>query len=144
MTYQEVEETIMKIFDEIFGVKVTTNLSFSDTELDSLDKMDLIVALEHNFKISIPDDFLDKLINTDVKFSDIVSYVCEAKNIKIAHSAQTIKPTSKPAVKEPIRLVPVNNKSIEFHQGDKTLNLNNPKIAQIIQSVSQQLRRQKQ
>ena len=138
MTYKEVEDKIINILKEKFAENVSVDATVEEIGLDSLDRMDLLVALEHGFNIHITEDFENMLFDANFKIQDIVERVCKIKKIAV-----DVKPKvaniQKPKIQEPIRVVSLNNKSIEFHQGNKTLALNNPKIAQIIQALNQQL-----
>ena len=60
-----VEERVMKIIVEQLGVKeeeVTSEASFvDDLGADSLDNVELVMALEEEFKIEIPDEDAEKI-----------------------------------------------------------------------------------
>ena len=60
-----VEERVMKIIVEQLGVKeeeVTSEASLvDDLGADSLDTVDLVMALEEEFKIEIPDEDAEKI-----------------------------------------------------------------------------------
>lgn len=60
-----VEERVMKIIVEQLGVKeeeVTNEASFvDDLGADSLDTVELVMALEEEFKIEIPDEDAEKI-----------------------------------------------------------------------------------
>ena len=60
-----VEERVMKIIVEQLGVKeeeVTSEASFvDDLGADSLDTVELVMALEEEFKIEIPDEDAEKI-----------------------------------------------------------------------------------
>ena len=60
-----VEDRVMKIIVEQLGVKeeeVTSEASFvDDLGADSLDTVELVMALEEEFKIEIPDEDAEKI-----------------------------------------------------------------------------------
>ncbi|OGT36210.1 MAG: acyl carrier protein [Gammaproteobacteria bacterium RIFCSPHIGHO2_12_FULL_37_14] len=71
----EIEARVKKIVVEQLGVKeeeVTTDASFvDDLGADSLDTVELVMALEEEFEIEIPDEDAEKIIT----IKDAVSYV---------------------------------------------------------------------
>lgn len=75
MTEQELMEKITKVVVEKLGVKedqVKVDASFvDDLGADSLDRVELVMALEDEFDIEIPDEDAEKL----VKVSDAINYV---------------------------------------------------------------------
>ena len=75
MTDKSVFEKVKKIIVENLGVeedKVTENASFVvDLGADSLDTVELVMALEEEFGIEIPDDQAEKIL----KVSDAVKYI---------------------------------------------------------------------
>ena len=75
MTEQELMEKVTNVVVEKLGVKaeqVKLEASFvDDLGADSLDRVELVMALEDEFDIEIPDEDAEKL----VKVSDAVSYV---------------------------------------------------------------------
>ncbi|GMH26852.1 hypothetical protein Nepgr_028695 [Nepenthes gracilis] len=63
---------LVKRFHRIDVAKVTETADFSkDLCLDSLDKVELVMALEQEFSIEIPDDKADKLFCC----ADVVKYI---------------------------------------------------------------------
>jgi acyl carrier protein len=74
-----VEERVKKIVAEQLGVKeeeVTNDASFvDDLGADSLDTVELVMALEEEFGIEIPDEDAEKI--TTVK--DATNYIAEHK-----------------------------------------------------------------
>ncbi|AEH51860.1 acyl carrier protein [Pseudothermotoga thermarum] len=75
MSRQEVLEKVTKIIAEKLGiseseVKETSKL-IDDLNADSLDLVDLVMAVEENFGVKIDDSDLDKI--TTVK--DVVDYI---------------------------------------------------------------------
>ncbi|KAJ8770562.1 hypothetical protein K2173_018053 [Erythroxylum novogranatense] len=53
---------VVKKFDRIDATKVTETADFQkDLSLDSLDRVELVMALEQEFSIEIPDEKADKL-----------------------------------------------------------------------------------
>ena len=141
MTYKEVEDKIINILKEKFVENVSVDATTEEIGLDSLDRMDFIVALEYGFNISITEEFENMLFDANFKIQDIVERVCKIKKIAVDVKPKVAN-TQKPKIQEPIRVVAVNDKSIEFHQGNKTLNLNNPKITHLIQILNKQLQKQ--
>jgi len=70
---------VCKAFDKITADKLTMESHFiNDLGLDSLDHVEVIMAIEDEFGFEIPDDHAEKLL-TPVK---IVEYVAEHENIK--------------------------------------------------------------
>jgi acyl carrier protein len=65
MTPQELEQKVRKIVAENLGVeeeKVTREASFvDDLRADSLDVVELVMALEEEFNIEIPDEDAEKM-----------------------------------------------------------------------------------
>lgn len=54
--------TVVKNFDRLDAAKVTETADFrKDLSLDSLDRVELVMAFEQEFSIDIPDDQADKL-----------------------------------------------------------------------------------
>ena len=72
-----VEEKVKKIIVDQLGVdeaEVTPDASFiEDLGADSLDTVELVMALEEEFGIEIPDEDAEKI----VKVKDAVSYIRE-------------------------------------------------------------------
>lgn len=75
MTEQELLEKVTKVVVEKLSVKeeqVKADASFvDDLGADSLDRVELVMALEDEFDIEIPDEDAEKL----VKVSDAINYV---------------------------------------------------------------------
>ncbi|EGG14606.1 acyl carrier protein [Cavenderia fasciculata] len=60
----EVSERVLDVvskYDKCVGKKVTPASTFSELGLDSLDSADVLVAIEEEFNIEIPDDEADKI-----------------------------------------------------------------------------------
>ena len=74
------EENVKKIIVEQLGVEigqVTENAKFvEDLGADSLDTVELVMALEEEFSIEIPDEDAEKIVSV----GDAISYV--NKNVK--------------------------------------------------------------
>lgn len=72
-----VEEKIKKIISEQLGVdeeEVTPEASFvDDLGADSLDTVELVMALEEEFHIEIPDEDAEKI----AKVQDVINYIKE-------------------------------------------------------------------
>lgn len=70
-----VEDRVQKIIAEQLSVsddQVTSNASFvDDLGADSLDTVELVMALEEEFEIDIPDEEAEKII----KVQDAVDYI---------------------------------------------------------------------
>lgn len=70
-----VEERVQKIIAEQLSVgedQVTSEASFvDDLGADSLDTVELVMALEEEFEIDIPDEEAEKIINVQ----DAVNYI---------------------------------------------------------------------
>ncbi|KAJ3685599.1 hypothetical protein LUZ61_014763 [Rhynchospora tenuis] len=63
---------LVKKYDKIDAEKVTENADFAkDLSLDSLDRVELVMAIEQEFSIEIPDNEADKLSCC----ADVVSYI---------------------------------------------------------------------
>ena len=75
MTDKTVFEKVKKLIAENLGVeedKVTEDASFvDDLGADSLDTVELVMALEEEFGIEIPDDQAEKIL----KVGDAVKYI---------------------------------------------------------------------
>jgi len=71
----ELEEKVMQIIAEQLGVdvaEVTPEASFvDDLGADSLDTVELVMALEEEFGIEIPDEEAEKIASV----SDAISYI---------------------------------------------------------------------
>lgn len=71
----EIEARVKKIVVEQLGVKedeVTTDASFvDDLGADSLDTVELVMALEEEFETEIPDEEAEKIVT----IKDAVSYI---------------------------------------------------------------------
>ena len=77
-----VDERVKKIIAEQLGVEedeVTSEASFvEDLGADSLDTVELVMALEEEFEIDIPDEEAEKIVT----FQDVLNYIK-------SHSGQT-------------------------------------------------------
>ena len=63
----------MKNFDKIDASKVTATAKFADDlGLDSLDSVEVVMAIEDEFAIDIPDAEADKILSVE----DAVEYIC--------------------------------------------------------------------
>ncbi|XP_072988667.1 acyl carrier protein 3, mitochondrial [Typha latifolia] len=75
---------LVKKYDKIDGTKVTESADFQkDLCLDSLDRVELIMAVEQEFSIEIPDDKADKLSCC----SDVVKYILSEAQSSNAESS---------------------------------------------------------
>lgn len=77
MKANEIETRVKKIVVEQLGVKeeeVTTDASFvDDLGADSLDTVELVMALEEEFETEIPDDDAEKIVT----IKDAVKYIVD-------------------------------------------------------------------
>ncbi len=67
-------EQVKTILAEQLGVKtehINDSTTFEDLGADSLDKIEITLQLEDNFKIEIPDNESEKLLTV----SDVVKYI---------------------------------------------------------------------
>lgn len=67
-------DQIKKIIADQLGValdKVTDTVTFDDLGADSLDKIEITLQLENNFKIEITDDETEKLLT----IGDVTKYI---------------------------------------------------------------------
>lgn len=80
-TYAEIDSKIKKIIADEFGGGVhTLNLNTSlkdDLDLDSLDAVELVLAVEDQFEIDISDDDSDKMHTV----GDVINFVCQRLNV---------------------------------------------------------------
>lgn len=83
MSQAEIFENVKKIVAEQLGVedeKITPNANFAnDLGADSLDTVELVMALEEEFDIEIPDEAAEKITTVQ----EAVDYI----NTKVAASA---------------------------------------------------------
>ncbi|KAG6508317.1 acyl carrier protein-like [Zingiber officinale] len=69
----------VKKFDRIDANKVTEKADFrKDLNLDSLDRVELVMAIEQEFSIEIPDEKADKLACC----ADVVKYISETTQVE--------------------------------------------------------------
>jgi acyl carrier protein len=77
MKTNEIESRVKKIVVEQLGVKedeVTTDASFvDDLGADSLDTVELVMALEEEFETEIPDEDAERIVT----IKDAVKYIVE-------------------------------------------------------------------
>ncbi|XP_004507595.1 acyl carrier protein 3, mitochondrial [Cicer arietinum] len=70
---------LVKKYDKIDAAKVTETADFQkDLNLDSLDRVELIMALEEEFSIEIPDEKADKLTSC----TDVAKYIASGADPK--------------------------------------------------------------
>lgn len=60
-------------------VNVPDNKLFSELDMDELDEVELIMMLEDEFKVELPDNIMDNLLKTQT-FSDLVDYIYSQLN----------------------------------------------------------------
>ncbi|KAJ8747890.1 hypothetical protein K2173_012780 [Erythroxylum novogranatense] len=66
---------VVKNFQKVDPSKVTTNAHFqSDLGLDSLDAVEIVMALEEEFKFEIPDNEADKINSINMAVDFIASH----------------------------------------------------------------------
>eukprot|EP01025_Chloroclados_australasicus_P018095 TRINITY_DN1937_c0_g1_i2.p2 TRINITY_DN1937_c0_g1~~TRINITY_DN1937_c0_g1_i2.p2 ORF type:complete len:125 (-),score=14.19 TRINITY_DN1937_c0_g1_i2:204-578(-) len=70
--------TAVKNFSKVDPNKVTPSAKFSDLGLDSLDTVELVMAMEEEFTIEMPDDDADKILSVD----DAVEYFANHPHAK--------------------------------------------------------------
>ncbi|CAM8924268.1 hypothetical protein QQ045_021497 [Rhodiola kirilowii] len=71
--------SVVKKFDKIDSSKVTETANFQkDLSLDSLDRVELVMALEEEFSLDIPESEADKLTCC----ADVAKYIDTHKNVK--------------------------------------------------------------
>ena len=76
MVFEKIREIIMEQLNvDQDDVTMDTHL-MKDLEADSLDAVEIIMAIEDEFEIEIPDDYAEKFQNV----SDIVRFVEEKTN----------------------------------------------------------------
>lgn len=68
--------SVVKNFDKVSSAKVTATARFKeDLDLDSLDAVEVVMAIEEEFGIEIPDSEADKLLSVgDVSFDIFDSF----------------------------------------------------------------------
>ncbi|XP_010270233.1 PREDICTED: acyl carrier protein 3, mitochondrial isoform X2 [Nelumbo nucifera] len=75
---------LVKKFDKIDAAQVTETASFEkDLSLDSLDKVELIMAFEQEFSIEIPDEAADKFTCC----ADVAKYIASGGGNKIPENS---------------------------------------------------------
>lgn len=79
MNENEIFEKVRKIIVDQLGVSeesVTKDATFiDDLSADSLDIVELVMSLEEEFEIEIPDEAAEKIVTVD----DVVKYIVENK-----------------------------------------------------------------
>jgi NADH dehydrogenase (ubiquinone) 1 alpha/beta subcomplex 1 len=66
--------TVVKNFDQVDPAKVTAETKFADLGLDSLDTVEVVMAIEDEFAIEIPDQEADKISSIPDAIDYIVSH----------------------------------------------------------------------
>ena len=84
MTEQEIAERVKKILIKEFELKeedLTPEASlYEELGLDSLDSVDLVVALEHEFKFKVVRNLDEEKIRSIRNLSDIHRFIIEKQN----------------------------------------------------------------
>lgn len=78
MERAEIVEKLSEVAADVLGVEpeeVTEETSFDDMEADSLERLQLVTAIEDEFDIEIPDDKLESLNSMD----DVINVIEELK-----------------------------------------------------------------
>jgi len=63
--------SVVKAFEKVDASKVSNNVAFTDLGLDSLDSVELVMAIEEEFAIQIKDEEAEKLETT----ADAIAYL---------------------------------------------------------------------
>lgn len=77
---ENVESRVLRVMSDIFGIDkdtISVKTSISKLNLDSLDVVELMMALEVEFGIEIPDESIDNF-NNQCPIEDIVNYIKKA------------------------------------------------------------------
>ncbi|KAK3586057.1 hypothetical protein CHS0354_033179 [Potamilus streckersoni] len=81
LTIKMVEERVLlvlRLYDKIDPYKLTVESHFmKDLGLDSLDQIEIVMAMEDEFGFEIPDSDADRLMTP----KDIVQYVCDKEDV---------------------------------------------------------------
>ncbi|VDI04961.1 NADH dehydrogenase (ubiquinone) 1 alpha/beta subcomplex 1 [Mytilus galloprovincialis] len=81
MTFDAITQRVMlvlRLYDKINPEKLTEDSHFmNDMGLDSLDQVEIIMAIEDEFSFEIPDSDADRLM----KPRDIVQYICDKEDV---------------------------------------------------------------
>jgi len=82
LSRENVVERVMNVikgFDRVEPSKVSENAHFTnDLGLDSLDSVELLMAVEEEFCIEIPDNDAEKILST----ADAIKYICSHPHAK--------------------------------------------------------------
>lgn len=69
--FQTIQETLKEVKFALHDKILTSNMSFKEMEVDSLDKMDLFFRLEEKFNISFPNEEIAKM----KVLEDVVNFI---------------------------------------------------------------------
>jgi acyl carrier protein len=87
MTEEEIRTTVNQVFEEYFEIERERLLPemnvFEDLELDSLDIVDLVVALQKEFKVRVRDDERIRNIRT---LGDIYQFILTLRDEEVTRS----------------------------------------------------------
>ncbi len=62
---------VVQAFDKVDASRVTEKSTFRELDLDSLDSVEVVLAIEEEFVIEIPDDQAEKILSIE----DVVNYI---------------------------------------------------------------------
>ena len=80
MNRTEMFEKIAEVASDVLGIdqdEITEGTTFDDLDADSLDRLQLVTAIEDEFDIEVPDDKLEGL-NSVADALDVIEFVKEA------------------------------------------------------------------
>lgn len=78
MNIQEIEQKLSKLLAQELGHDtVMPNQTLEDLGADSLDHIDLILAIEDDFGIEIEDEEYDQRVNQQTKVAEIAQFIGE-------------------------------------------------------------------
>ncbi|XP_014681897.1 PREDICTED: acyl carrier protein, mitochondrial-like [Priapulus caudatus] len=69
---------VLRLYDKVDPEKISTDSHFiNDLGLDSLDQVEIIMAMEDEFSFEIPDEYGEKLMTP----KDIIQFVCDKQDV---------------------------------------------------------------
>ena len=69
---------VIKNFEEIDAAKVTEKATFKDLDIDSLDAVEVVMAIEEEFAIEMPDAEADAIKSVE----DAINFICTSPMAK--------------------------------------------------------------